>query len=675
VLKPTKTACAAALLVALATTGHSQAASEPLDSAFDLALGTAGLSSATARFDENIVSFYRQSRGATQLFNSCYNDPWLTPFIVDVHRTAIRGALRQPHTLVETAGRLLGSGSRRALLGDAVEARAKGLPPTGALDAALRALREAGHLTGPWPDTAAVPQEVQQAAALIVLTALEAHPFRRAALAGAGDPSELFKALAGSPPTSDGPVAERAALARIAQIDVGYLAAAGFDMASAASRAAATAKRAPAGARFDFRVETKWGRIVLTGGRDDTHDGTPTFFVIDTSGDDTYVNNPTNSTPGVWCSVVIDCRGNDRYLSDLALAEQRIADWPDRAKSRRLLGPASARLGVSVLIDLEGNDLYRSHRPGLASAHFGVSVLSDHDGDDVYEAYADAQAFARHGAAVLEDAGGDDSYSGFTQIQGAGLEGGCAILVDRNGDDAYMADDQVIDFPSPQSAEHNISLAQGAGYGVRADFSTGKSLSGGIGILYDESGDDVYSCGVFGQGVGYWEGFGLLWDDDGHDRYVGQWYVQGASAHFGIGYLEDRGGNDSYTAHLNMAQGAGHDFGLGMLIERQGNDTYTAPNLSLGAGNANGLGVFLDAAGDDAYEARGITLGSSPEAQKLSLRERGLMLGLFIDLGGNDRYPPSAPWARNDHRTANWMARAHRPGQSQVGVFYDRAAP
>jgi hypothetical protein len=51
------------------------------------------------------------------------------------------------------------------------------------------------------------------------------------------------------------------------------------------------------------------------------------------------------------------------------------------------------------------------------------------------------------------------------------------------------------------------------------------------------------------------------------------------------------------------------------------------------------------------------------------------MLGLFIDLAGQDTYPASAPWARNDNRAANWILRAHRPEQSQVGVFYDRAAP
>lgn len=670
-----KTASATTLALLAAALSFGQATSAPLDSAFDLALGTAGLTTATARFDEDIVSFYRESRGATQLFKSSYSDPWLMPFFVDMHRATLRGAVRQPQTLVETAGRLLGVGTRRTLLGDAVDARAKGLAATGALDSALRAMQAAGHLRGSWPDTSALPKEVQQAAALVILTGLEAHAFRRAALDGAGEPSELFRTLGQPPAPGNDPVAERAALSRIERIDVGYLAAAGFDMTAAAASAAAIASRAPATARFDFKVETNWGRIVLTGGKDDTHDGAPTFLIIDTSGNDTYVNNPTNSTVGTWCSVVIDCRGNDRYLSDLSLADKKVADWPERAKGRLQLGPASARLGVSVLIDLEGNDLYRSHRPGLASAHFGVSVLSDHEGDDVYDAYADAQACARHGIAVLEDATGNDSYTGFTQIQGVGLEGGIGMLVDRKGDDTYLANDQVIDFPSAQSPEHNISLAQGAGYGVRADYSTGKSLSGGIGLLYDETGDDSYTCGVFGQGVGYWEGLGMLWDDEGRDRYTGQWYVQGASAHFGIGYLEDRGGDDTYTAHLNMAQGAGHDFGFGMLIDRQGDDAYNAPNLSLGAANANGMGIFLDVAGNDFYNARGITLGSSPEAQKLSLRERGLMLGLFVDLGGQDTYPASAPWARNDHRVANWILRAHRPEQSQVGVFYDRAAP
>jgi hypothetical protein len=249
---------------------------------------------------------------------------------------------------------------------------------------------------------------------------------------------------------------------------------------------------------------------------------------------------------------------------------------------------------------------------------------------------------------------------------------GFGALVDRSGEDTYVAEDEVVDFPSPQSDKHNVSLAQGAGYGVRADFSTGTSLAGGIGLLFDEAGKDTYQCAVFGQGTGYWDGVGLLWDTSGDDRYHGQWYVMGASAHFGVGYFEDSEGSDSYLAEMNMALGAGHDFGLGYCLDHAGDDAYKGPNLSLGAGNANGHGVFFDGGGNDAYLASGLALGSAAEGQRASLRERAPSFGVFIDHAGTDQYPPGLSWARDASKQVNWASRQETPETSQLGVFLDR---
>jgi hypothetical protein len=299
-------------------------------------------------------------------------------------------------------------------------------------------------------------------------------------------------------------------------------------------------------------------------------------------------------------------------------------------------------------------------------------LLVDSAGDDVYDAYVDALGYARFGIGVLEDRAGNDVYLGFNQVQGCGETAGAGLLIDRRGNDQYLGNDEVIDFPSPQSAEHNVTMGQGVGYGRRADYLTGNSLSGGIGVLIDNGGNDVYRAGVFAQGTGYWEGTGILWDREGNDEYFGQWYVQGTSAHFGIGYLEDQQGDDTYTALLNMAQGAGHDFGSGYLLDLGGNDTHVAPNVSLGAGNANGIGFLLQLSGDDSYEARGIAMGAAEAAQPGTLRERALTLGVFLDFGGNDSYPERLAWATNVARVANIARRGPSRAESQLGIFYDR---
>jgi hypothetical protein len=370
-------------------------------------------------------------------------------------------------------------------------------------------------------------------------------------------------------------------------------------------------------------------------------------------------------------SVLVDTNGDDKYLSSMDLQNTEVAKYADRKKNGSF-GPASAAFGVSVLLDSGGSDLYRTTRPGLGSAFMGVSVLEDSSGDDIYDAYTNSEGFGWFGIGILDDWKGSDKYTVFNQGQGFGGVSGFGAILDRLGDDTYTANDTVIDFPSPQTDKHNVSMAQGAASGRRADYIDGHSLSGGIGLLMDEAGKDKYSCGVFGQGCGYWEGTGLLLDEAGDDEYLGQWYVQGAAAHFAIGFLHDSGGSDVFTGVLNMAQGAGHDFSVGMLIKNGGADTYHAPNLSLGASNANGIGIFVDTMGDDTYDSSGISLGRSAEATKGSLRERALGLGVFMDTGGSDKYPAGASWATNGNRQVNWMDKRPSPDESQCGIFWDR---
>jgi hypothetical protein len=442
-------------------------------------------------------------------------------------------------------------------------------------------------------------------------------------------------------------------------------------MAAAVARAQEIVQSVPASERFGVEIETVWGRIVLSGGTDSQHQGTNVMVLIDTGGNDTYFGAPSNDSVSNWLGVVIDTNGDDKYVSDPSLADSTIAAWEKRKEGRATPGPCSATFGLSYLFDSRGSDLYRTHRNGLGSASFGLAMLVDKEGADTYDSYADSQGYGKFGIGILEDHGGNDRYLGFTQVQGVGMVGGLGALIDRGGDDTYIANDTVLDFPSPQSDVHNVSMAQGAGYGVRSDYLTGHSLSGGIGLLYDQDGKDSYQCGVFGQGTGYWEGVGVLWDEKGDDKYHGVWYVQGAAAHFAVGYLEDVDGTDVYSATMNMAQGAGHDFSTGTLLDRAGNDIYTAPNLSLGAGNANGIGIFADLLGNDKYTSVGLTLGKASDPARGSIRERALCLGVFVDLDGSDTYPASATWAKNGARTANWADRGPFPPESHVGVFWD----
>lgn len=651
----------------------SLAAQTPLslDNDFGVALGTAGLTPATARFDAGLLRMFEQPGFRTPLFATLHADPWRSPFYAAMFRRQIAASAGKPSDEIAAAGRLLGAGIRRTLIGNPIQTAEDFAKKPGALATVLGTLKQRGTIQGDIPDLAAVPAEVQQAAALVLQTTLDSLPFRRAAFAKVADLDRAFARTRDAAPDVELADAVAQAVELGKSIDLSFLMAGAHDVALACTQAEALVRGIDPKRKFEWRVSSSWGAIVLSGGTDSTVEGA-TLLCIDTGGNDRYVGVPSNASSAGWASMVIDTSGDDRYLSAAALATAEVAKFPGRKSQMGGWGPGSALFGYSVLVDSAGDDVYRSHRPGLGSAAFGVAVVLDRGGQDAYDAYGNAQGYGSFGVGLLEDLEGDDQYRAFNQAQGHGQTMGVGLIVDRGGNDAYVADDATIDFPSPQSAEHNVSMAQGAANGRRADYLDGHSFSGGVGVLLDVSGNDSYSCGVFGQGVGYWEGVGFLWDSAGNDRYRGQWYVQGASAHFAIGYLEDEAGDDQYVALMNMAQGAGHDFGYGVLIDWGGADKHQAPNLSLGAGNANGIGIFVDVAGHDEYASVGTTLGKAAEAPKGTLRERGLCLGVFLDLGGDDTYPESVPWAKNAARTANWTDKGPTPAEGQVGVFWDR---
>lgn len=638
----------------------------------ELALGTAGLSPKSARFDAELLKLYGPTEFTSPLFSIMHSDPWRIPYFAETLRRETLSASGKPGDLLGIATRMVGYNTRRSLIGSPIKpAEELSLTPTG-LMTVLQDFKSSGLIKTEIPPLTGVPVEVQKAATLVLATMSRSVKYRRLAVKNLGNLEEAFLFIATNARDElEGENQDR--MLRLARgIDLAYFGAAANDIALAASQAQEAVVKVLPTTKYSYEVETTWGTIRLSGGGANQYPDKALLLGIDTGGKDTYLNVPSTSTASNWASVVIDTDGDDSYLSDASLATQPVEKLEGRKLSGAKPGPGGALLGVSVLLDTKGNDLYRSHRCGLGSGRFGFGFLVDTDGEDIYDSYSDSQGFGDQGVGILNDLSGKDRYNCFANSQGVGLSRGVGLLFDVSGDDIYTANDTIIDIPSPQSDKHNVSMSQGGATGRRADYTDGHSLAGGVGILYDVAGNDSYTCGVFGQGVGYWQGIGMLWDDAGTDKYLGQWYVQGASAHFAIGYLEDGGGNDTYESPMNMAQGAGHDYSIGYLFDRAGDDSYRAPNLSLGAGNANGIGIFADLLGSDTYVSSGLTLGKAAEATKLTLRGRALCFGLFMDLNGDDTYPDGLNWVGDARKSVNWTEKALNPAESQVGVFYDR---
>lgn len=219
-------------------------------------------------------------------------------------------------------------------------------------------------------------------------------------------------------------------------------------------------------------------------------------------------------------------------------------------------------------------------------------------------------------------------------------KGDSHFIIDFGGNDRY----DLVYNPDNPHGTIIIDLAGNDIYNGLTDFTVG---SGGmnVGLLFDMSGDDIYSGKDFSLGSGFF-GFGLLYDAAGNDRYYGDTHVQGAAT-FGIGSILDLGGNDVYSAAL-YGQGFGGPEGAGFIVDYLGNDNYMAGNkykdvlryddhyLSLSQGFAygfrpyisGGIGAIIDYKGNDNYVSDIFAQGTS----------YWWALGMIYDSSGNDQY-------------------------------------
>jgi hypothetical protein len=326
---------------------------------------------------------------------------------------------------------------------------------------------------------------------------------------------------------------------------------------------------------------------------------------IDPGGDDEYVFTGP-SRPGSF-TLIVDAGGSDIYLS------------------RDSLQQSAGNLGVGAIADLAGSDRYLGSNFAYASAVFGFSSVFDAAGHDYYEGRCASLGFAFFGMGVLQDEAGNDVYSASLMSQAAASTKGAGILLDRSGDDRYLARPTFQD--DLRYTDHYIQMVQGFATGFSPDYS------GGIGLLRDTRGNDVYLADIFGQGTGYWYALGMLVDEAGDDRYEAHQYAQGAGVHIAVGAALDFGGSD-HRASKGVSQGCGHDLGFGYLYDKSGNDNYLATDMSQGAGSANGLGILQDAEGDDMYSSLNPDMALGHADMR---RDRG-SFGLFLDRGGWDRY-------------------------------------
>lgn len=375
----------------------------------------------------------------------------------------------------------------------------------------------------------------------------------------------------------------------------------------------------------------------VVGGRGDNVYTGAFLCILDLGGQDLYDDDPAPSQPWLGPRWIVDLEGDDRYLASAPGAQ------------------GGGYFGVSVCLDVEGDDLYSARRIAQGAGYLGCGWLLDLDGADVYTATTFVQGAGFFGTGALIDLDGADTYSCGLYGQGFGFPSGVGTLLDAGGNDRYGITSVLVDLLRHGDG-HAIAFNQGASLGLRPD------ISGGVGLLVDRAGHDIYQSDTFGQASSYFYGLGALVDREGHDVYDAFVYAQGAGVHYGVAVLLDQDGNDRYLSK-GVSQGCGHDLSVGWLADMGGGDVYVATDLSQGAGNANGFGFLFDHHGDDQYVAHN---AANTHGYGNPRRESG-SLGLLVDRAGEDAYLAGARL-----RTGGKEATTATPPNDPPGVEVDQ---
>ena len=377
-----------------------------------------------------------------------------------------------------------------------------------------------------------------------------------------------------------------------------------------------------------LRLDTPSGTIIVGGKEANSYqlDKMPRVnVVIDLGGDDVYSEGTVSLHRPVL--MLIDLRGNDKY----------------RGTKPGIQG--SAVLGISMLLDAAGDDLYQARDVAQASCVAGAGILIDCAGNDIYVGLRRVQGQALGGLGILVDRGGNDRYHAALWSQGMGGPLGFGVLEDVDGKDHYYTGGKYLnsylddDAPTPGYE----GWGQGVGGGLRG------VSNGGIGVILDGGGDDVYEYDYLSHGGGYWCGMGFARDFGGNDQRLGATrkayaggprtqrsfvrFSGGFGCHYALGFLFDDRGNDTYNGTI-MSVGYAWDCAVAYLCDFGGDDRYSGNE-----GNAAqaGLGVLFDYSGNDHY--LGYKQGrASGGISYHDLPRCGGNFSFVIDYGGEDKY-------------------------------------
>ncbi len=326
---------------------------------------------------------------------------------------------------------------------------------------------------------------------------------------------------------------------------------------------------------------------------------------------------------------------------------------------------------VLVVIDLGGDNVYQGHQAGIqGGAVLGVSMLLNVGGNNTYEALDVAQGSALAGVGIQIDYGSHNRYRGLRRVQGQAL-GGVGILIGRGGKNDYHAAMWAQGFGNPlgfglldnvvgdnhyycggmwRDSYPETPGYEGWGQGVGAGLR--QIADGGIGVILDGGGENTYEFDYLSHGGGYWCGLGFARDFGGNTKrlitrtaYDGgprtqpsfQRFGCGWGCHYSLGFLFDDSGDDEYEGTI-MGTGMAWDCSMGVLCDFGGNDHYKATGgLTQGTGAQMGFGILFDYGGEDHYEGYGQGY-AMPNMSYHNIYSCGGNFAFLIHYGGKASY-------------------------------------
>jgi hypothetical protein len=395
-------------------------------------------------------------------------------------------------------------------------------------------------------------------------------------------------------------------------------------------------------------IETRDGTILIGGADSNTYDLNElkdVSVVIDLGGNDRYINGSLSEHRPVL--IILDLSGDDTYTGTTAGIQ------------------GGAIMGASLLVDQRGHDSYKSSDVAQGSTLGGIGILIDESGNDSYRGDRRVQGQAIGGIGILLDQNGDDDYRAALLSQGAGGPLGFGLLIDLEGADRYFAGGK---YPGPYDDTPGFNgWSQGIGEGAES------IANGGIGILLDGAGDDLYQADYFSHGGGYWFGAGIARDFGGNDRRIGatadnfdgsprteerylRWGI-GFACHYSAGYVFDDDGNDLYEANWASIAYA-WDFSVAALCDFHGDDRYVSTGTGVAQSVNRSAAILYDTSGDDFYDAK--EPGFAEEQRKKAYEANESSFTLLFDSEGNDTY--SKGLKNNSNFVRGWRG----------GMFIDR---